>query len=309
MIIPAEFGDSGIILGLVLNPSSSNEVYPFNDGSSKSDLGVKRFVQLAKERGIPVLGEFDHTFCKPLYLMEDFFPRLMYGELAGWEEMEGIVDVKEYHGFVPSTFSVNAAMLKAWMKSPDAPLDKLLWEIAGPYGPNAALLMIKAWAYVAQHVEAYPWDVSWILTSEKRGQKQTAYQVLVATTPDLLAKDQGDLWDSGKVVTDQSIQVEYVGRPLKSRMRCFWKVRVWDVDMNLSAWSEPALWTIGLLNPNEWETAKWVGEEKRAPGYDSEAYQWIWYPEGKLNQVAPAGTRYVAVDSGTYSFSVTGGGK
>jgi hypothetical protein len=149
--------------GLVLNPSTSNEVYPFNDRSFKSDLGVKRFVQLAKERGIPVIGEFDHTFYKPLYLMEDFFPRLIYGELAGWKEMEGVVGVKEYYGFAPSTFSVNAAMLKAWMKSPDAPLDKLLREIAEPYGPNAAPLMIQAWEYVAQHVEAYPWDVSYLI--------------------------------------------------------------------------------------------------------------------------------------------------
>ena len=134
--------------------------------------------------------------------------------------------------------------------------------------------------------------LNWILASDQRGQKQTAYQVLVASTLELLAKDQGDLWDSGKVVSDQSSQVEYVGKPLGSRMRCFWKVRVWDVDLNLSAWSEPAFWTMGLVDPKEWEAAKWIGEEKRAPGYNSEGYQWIWYPEGNPNQVAPAGTRY-----------------
>ena len=63
--------------------------------------------------------------------------------------------------------------------------------------------------------------------SEVRGQKQTAYQVLVASTPELLAKDNGDLWDSGKLESDQSIQVEYAGTPLASRQQCFWKVRVW----------------------------------------------------------------------------------
>ena len=51
--------------------------------------------------------------------------------------------------------------------------------------------------------------------------------MLVASTPELLAKDQGDLWDSGKVVSDQSIQVEYAGKPLESRQVCHWKVRVW----------------------------------------------------------------------------------
>ena len=61
-----------------------------------------------------------------------------------------------------------------------------------------------------------------------RGQKQTAYQVLVASTPELLAKEKGDLWDSGKVDSDPSIQVAYAGKPLESVQQCFWKVRVWD---------------------------------------------------------------------------------
>ena len=70
--------------------------------------------------------------------------------------------------------------------------------------------------------------LSWILQSDDRGQKQTAYQVLTAATPEALAKDQGDFWDSGRVASDQSIQLEYAGKPLTSRMRCHWKVRVWD---------------------------------------------------------------------------------
>jgi len=149
--------------GLALNPSTSNEVYPFNDRSFKSDLGVKRFVQLAKEHGIPVLGEFDHTFYKPLYLIEDFFPRLVYEQMNCWKEMPGVVGVKEYYGFSPSVFSVNAAMLKAWMTAPSASLDKLLNEIAAPYGPQAAPLLQQAWEYTAQSVEAYPWDTTYLI--------------------------------------------------------------------------------------------------------------------------------------------------
>jgi hypothetical protein len=149
--------------GLALNPSTSNEVYPFNDRSFKSDLGVKRFVQLAKEHGIPVLGEFDHTFYKPLYLIEDFFPRLIFEQMNCWKEMPGVVGVKEYYGFSPSVFSVNATMLKAWMKSPSAPLDQLLNEIAAPYGPQAAPLLQQAWEYTAQSVEAYPWDTTYLI--------------------------------------------------------------------------------------------------------------------------------------------------
>ena len=149
--------------GLVLNPSSSNEVYPFNDRSFKSDLGVKRLVRMALERNIPVIGEFDHTLYKPLYLIEDYFPRLVYEQMRGWKEMEGVIGIKEYYGFSPVTFSVNADMLKAWIKSPDAPLDQLLQEVAAPYGEKAAPTMIQAWEYVAQSVEAYPWDTTYLI--------------------------------------------------------------------------------------------------------------------------------------------------
>jgi alpha-L-rhamnosidase len=70
-------------------------------------------------------------------------------------------------------------------------------------------------------------EISDLKSQIPRGQKQSAYQVLVASPPELLAKDQGDLWDSKKVASDQSIQVEYAGKPLESRQVCHWKVRVW----------------------------------------------------------------------------------
>jgi hypothetical protein len=149
--------------GLVLNPSTSNEVYPFNDRSFRSDLGVKRLVQIARERTIPVLGEFDHTLYKPLYQIEDFFPRLIYEQMNGWKQLEGVIGVKEYYGFAPTTFSVNAAMLRAWMNSPDAPLDKLLNEIAEPYGREAKPHLLQAWEYVAQSIEVFPWDTTYMI--------------------------------------------------------------------------------------------------------------------------------------------------
>jgi alpha-L-rhamnosidase len=92
--------------------------------------------------------------------------------------------------------------------------------------------------------------------SEIRGLKQSAYQVLVASTPELLAKDQGDLWDSGKVASDQSIQVEYAGMPLESRRVCHWKVRVWDMADKASAWSAAAGWSMGLLKPDDWQSKR-----------------------------------------------------
>ncbi len=105
--------------------------------------------------------------------------------------------------------------------------------------------------------------LSWALKSEERGQKQTAYQVLVASTPQLLTKDQGDLWDSGKVESDQTIHVEYAGKPPASRMYCHWKVRVWDRQDRVSPWSEPAVWSMGLLKPSDWE-AQWIAYDDSA---------------------------------------------
>lgn len=149
--------------GLMLNPSTSNEVYPFNDRSFKSDLGVKRLVRMAADRGIPVVGEFDHTLYKGLYLIADFFPRIVHEQIQAWKEMEGVVGIKEYYGFAPSQFSVNAAMLQACIASPDAPLAQLLQQVAAPYGTEAAPLMIEAWEKVAQGVEAFPWDTTYLI--------------------------------------------------------------------------------------------------------------------------------------------------
>ena len=98
---------------------------------------------------------------------------------------------------------------------------------------------------------------SWRLNSAKRGERQTAYRVLVASTPEHLAKQQGDLWDTGKVASDQSAQVEYAGKPLPSRMRCYWKARVWNRGGKPGPWSKPALWSMGLLEPGDW-SAKWI---------------------------------------------------
>lgn len=89
---------------------------------------------------------------------------------------------------------------------------------------------------------------------------QTAYQLLVASSPALLAHNKGDLWDTGKVSSDDSIQIEYQGKPLASRQQLWWKVRIWDNKEQLSAWSEPARWTMGLLSAQEWK-AKWIGLE------------------------------------------------
>ncbi len=100
--------------------------------------------------------------------------------------------------------------------------------------------------------------LSWTLASQQRGQRQTAFQVLVASSLELLGKDVGDLWDSGKMVSEQSAQLAYSGRSLPSRAQCHWKVRVWDKQGRPSSWSQPARWTMGLLTPADWQ-GQWIG--------------------------------------------------
>jgi alpha-L-rhamnosidase len=106
--------------------------------------------------------------------------------------------------------------------------------------------------------------LSWMIESTRRGEWQMAYQVLVASTPAFLAEDQGDLWDSGMQPSDHSVLVEYSGTPLESRQRCHWKVRVWDKAGEPSAWSVPASWSMGLLQPNDW-CGQWIGNNEPTP--------------------------------------------
>ena len=99
--------------------------------------------------------------------------------------------------------------------------------------------------------EASP-RLTWRVESSERGAKQAAYQILVASSAELLAKNSGDLWDSGKISSGDSVNVAYVGKALVSREPCFWKVCVWDQN-GKPWWSKPAFWTMGLLAPEDWQ--------------------------------------------------------
>ncbi|MBL9137949.1 MAG: glycoside hydrolase family 78 protein [Verrucomicrobiales bacterium] len=103
--------------------------------------------------------------------------------------------------------------------------------------------------------------LSWTLNSVARRQRQTAYQILVATREDRLRSGKADLWDSGRVESDESLHIRYAGRPLISRQACWWKVRVWDQDGQESPWSAAAYWEMGLLQPGDW-TAHWIGRDE-----------------------------------------------
>jgi alpha-L-rhamnosidase len=99
--------------------------------------------------------------------------------------------------------------------------------------------------------------LSWTVQSHQRAQRQTAYELLVASSPERLRQDQGDLWQVAQVASDETAQVVYAGKPLGSRQGCFWKVRAWDRDGNPGDWSAPALWEMGLLKADDWK-AHWI---------------------------------------------------
>lgn len=139
-------------------------------------------------------------------------------------------------------------------------------------------------------VDAAAPRLSWVLESDARGERQTAYRILVASSPDRLQRDEGDLWDSGKVSSSEQNQIAYAGKPLAANAQCFWKVQVWDKDGKASAWSSPARWGMGLLKPANWQ-AKWIGSHPQTVAH-VEGFPWVWFPEGNPAENAPAGKRY-----------------
>lgn len=135
----------------------------------------------------------------------------------------------------------------------------LVWATCGHWATGEVIPVNPRCEYLVnpRGIDEVRPRLSWELESRERGQFQTAYRILVASSAELLANDEGDLWDSGKVSGDATHQIAYQGVPLDSRLQCFWKVCTWDRHDVLSGWSEPALWTIGLLAEKDW-SAKWI---------------------------------------------------
>jgi len=126
--------------------------------------------------------------------------------------------------------------------------------------------------------------LSWQLNDTSRGAHQSAYQILVASDLSKLKNDQGDVWDSRKRESKQSVLVSYEGPELKSRQRYYWKVRTWDQKSEPSSWSETAWWEMGLLEPSDWQ-AEWIGMDLIAEDQALTKYgQWITHPEPECNK-------------------------
>ncbi len=114
--------------------------------------------------------------------------------------------------------------------------------------------------------------LSWRLEASERGQRQTAYRVLAATSTKLLSEGKADLWDSGKVISGESVHVVYGGRPLRAGQRAHWKVRAWDRNDRASGYSEAAWWELGLLAPADWQ-ADWITRRRLVPLSEQQMFE------------------------------------
>jgi len=114
---------------------------------------------------------------------------------------------------------------------------------------------------------------SWIPESaaNAKDQYQTSYRVIVASSSSILAKNRGDLWDSGVVRSSKQNNIVYAGSDLRSGQQCFWKVCLWH-DEGYAEWSKPATFEMGLLHPSDW-VAKWICDGKKQPVTDADFYK------------------------------------
>jgi len=139
--------------------------------------------------------------------------------------------------------------------------------------------------------------LSWVLTPvspKARGLKQSAYRILVTSSDAGLRANTGDLWDSGRTTSADSVHVVYRGKALNSGVAAYWKVQVWDQDGQASDWSAPAEWSMGLLRAEDWQ-GKWIGRDEAADYRDpGSVYQplvharWIWDADGAQAKAAAA---------------------
>jgi alpha-L-rhamnosidase len=143
--------------------------------------------------------------------------------------------------------------------------------------------------------------LSWVLEpgdSSLRGQNQSAYQIVVASSPEGLAADRGDVWDSGKIASDQTIGVVYAGKPLQSKRQYFWRARVWDGKEQPSGWSRTGSWSMGLLDKSEW-AAKWISDPDAVTTPQDEADAMRGVNSGYRSQLAPPNAesqKWVSID-------------
>lgn len=136
--------------------------------------------------------------------------------------------------------------------------------------------------------------LSWNMESMERNQMQSAYQILVSTSQNNLDEDIGECWDTGKILSDQSVNITYAGKALKSRDVLYWKVKTWNSEDEASAWSENASWEMSFLKQSDWQ-ALWIGiAEDEAPLSTKTSPAPFFRNEIELNKDVKSAKAYVS---------------
>lgn len=114
--------------------------------------------------------------------------------------------------------------------------------------------------------------LSWKLESDQRGASQSAYEIVVGTDEEILAKGKGLVWNSGKVKSCESVQIKYSGKKLLPFTRYYWRVRSYDSEGIASDWSEVSFWETSMLSASDWK-AKWITDGSVAPAKEEDFYK------------------------------------
>ena len=114
-----------------------------------------------------------------------------------------------------------------------------------------------------------PWGIdntnpalSWKITPGENGLRQTAYQILAASSPELLTEEKADLWNTGKVNSGESLWIPYSGKALTSRSVVYWQVRAWDQNDKVGGWARGAHFSVGLLDKSLWQ-GQYIGMKRQ----------------------------------------------
>jgi len=114
--------------------------------------------------------------------------------------------------------------------------------------------------------------LSWTLTGDGRNQQQTAYELLVSDNEAAIKNGKGNMWTTGKVMSDQSLHITYEGQPLQPFTRYYWRVRVYDQQGVASGWSAPQWFETAALTASNWQ-GQWIGDGSTLPAREEDFYK------------------------------------
>jgi len=147
--------------------------------------------------------------------------------------------------------------------------------------------------------------LSWMINTSTDDFTQNAYHIMVASSPENLEKDLGDLWNSGTIFSSQSSLITYEGKPLTSRKKAYWKVRILDKDDKVTQWSDINSWEMGLLEPSDWH-ARWTGREDLRPATPGQKNPAIYFRKSFMLNDSTTRARAYVTGLGYYEMYING---